>query len=112
MHAHGFLAIQRHHSPRVHSQSTTINNKNVVKTLNEVESKNHSYVISGFLREVDDISAALLWGKPYRHLGNVGKKLPLYAALYPTGGQISRINLVRRGDKAGISSTWWRQTQH
>jgi hypothetical protein len=58
MHAHGFLAIQKHHSPRVHGQRYE-NQQECRKDTHEVERKNQSSVISDFRCEVDDICALL-----------------------------------------------------
>jgi len=58
MHAHGFLAIQKHHSPRVHGQRYK-NHQECSKDTYEVERKNQSCVISGFRREVDEICSLL-----------------------------------------------------
>ena len=58
MHAHGFLAIQKHHSPRVHGQRYD-NQQECSTDTYEVERKNQSCVISGFRREVDEICSLL-----------------------------------------------------
>jgi hypothetical protein len=58
MHAHGFLAIQKHHSTRVHGQRYE-NQHECSKDTYEFEIKNQSCVISGFRREVDDICSLL-----------------------------------------------------